>query len=89
MPSTPKPTRWRLLATLGIPAGGLQVVAGGPSWFHPGRSGTLQFGPKNVIGAFGEIHPNVLKALDLKGPLVAFELTLDALAAAERRSRPR
>lgn len=68
-----------LLGTLGIPAGGLQVVAGGPAWFHPGRSATLQFGPKNVVGAFGEIHPKVLKALDLKGPLVAFELNLDAL----------
>jgi phenylalanyl-tRNA synthetase beta chain len=68
-----------LLASLGVPAGGLQVVAGGPSWFHPGRSGTLQFGPKNAIGAFGEIHPNILKALDIKGPLVAFELTLDGL----------
>jgi phenylalanyl-tRNA synthetase beta chain len=68
-----------LLATLGIPSGGLQIVAGGPAWFHPGRSGTLQFGPKNVVGAFGEVHPKVLKALDLKGPLVAFELNLDAL----------
>ncbi|MBZ6076597.1 phenylalanine--tRNA ligase subunit beta [Microvirga puerhi] len=68
-----------LLATLGIPAGGLQVVAGGPSWFHPGRSGTLQFGPKNVVGAFGEVHPKILKALDLKGPLVAFEINLNAL----------
>ena len=68
-----------LLSTLGIPSGGLQIVAGGPSWFHPGRSGTLQFGPKNVIGAFGEIHPNVLKALDVKGPVVAFELMLEGL----------
>lgn len=68
-----------LLATLGIPAGGLQIVAGGPAWFHPGRSGTLQFGPKNIVGAFGEVHPKILKALDLKGPLVAFELNLDAL----------
>jgi phenylalanyl-tRNA synthetase beta chain len=68
-----------LLAALGIPAGGLQIVAGGPAWFHPGRSGILQFGPKNVVGAFGEVHPKVLKALDLKGPLVAFELNLDAL----------
>ncbi|WP_210485296.1 phenylalanine--tRNA ligase subunit beta [Microvirga antarctica] len=68
-----------LLTALGIPAGGLQVVAGGPSWFHPGRSGTLQFGPKMIVGAFGEVHPAVLKALDLKGPLVAFELTLDSL----------
>ncbi|MFC1460109.1 phenylalanine--tRNA ligase subunit beta [Microvirga arabica] len=68
-----------LLAALGIPSGGLQIVAGGPAWFHPGRSGTLQFGPKNVVGAFGEVHPKALKALDLKGPLVAFELNLDAL----------
>jgi phenylalanyl-tRNA synthetase beta chain len=68
-----------LLAALGIPSGGLQIVAGGPAWLHPGRSGTLQFGPKNMVGAFGEVHPKVLKALDLKGPLVAFELNLGTL----------
>ena len=32
-----------------------------------------------MIGAFGEVHPRVLKALDVKGPLVAFEIHLDAL----------
>ena len=37
-----------LLAALGVPTGGLQIVPGGPPWLHPGRSGTLQFGPKNV-----------------------------------------
>jgi len=68
-----------LLAAFGIPTGGLQVVAGGPDWLHPGRSGTLQFGPKNVIGYFGEVHPRVMKALDLKGQIVAFEITLDAV----------
>jgi phenylalanyl-tRNA synthetase beta chain len=68
-----------LLAGLGVPVGGLQMVAGGPAWAHPGRSATLQFGPKGVIGAFGEVHPKVLKALDVKGPLVAFEIVLDAL----------
>ena len=68
-----------LLTALGVPTAGVQVVPGGPDWFHPGRSATLQFGPKNMIGAFGEIHPKILKALDLKGPLVAFEITLDAL----------
>jgi phenylalanyl-tRNA synthetase beta chain len=68
-----------LLAALGVPTGGLQVIPGGPAWLHPGRSGTLQFGPKTVVGAFGEVHPRVLRALDLKGPLVAFEVTLDAL----------
>ncbi|MBA4334519.1 MAG: phenylalanine--tRNA ligase subunit beta, partial [Methylobacterium sp.] len=34
---------------------------------------------KGVIGAFGEVHPRILKALDVKGPLVAFEIHLDAL----------
>jgi phenylalanyl-tRNA synthetase beta chain len=68
-----------LLSGLGIPTGGLQIVAGGPAWAHPGRSATLQFGPKGVIGAFGEVHPKILKALDVKGPLVAFEIHLDVL----------
>ncbi|RYE35353.1 MAG: phenylalanine--tRNA ligase subunit beta [Hyphomicrobiales bacterium] len=68
-----------LLSGLGIPTGGLQIVAGGPAWAHPGRSATLQFGPKGVIGAFGEVHPKILKALDVKGPLVAFEIHLDTL----------
>lgn len=68
-----------LLAGLGVPTGGLQMSAGGSAWAHPGRSATLQFGPKGVIGAFGEVHPKILKALDVKGPLVAFEIHLDAL----------
>ena len=68
-----------LLTALGVPTGGLQVAPGGADWLHPGRSGTLRFGPQNPIGAFGEIHPKVLKAIDLKGPLVAFEITLDSL----------
>ncbi|MGL5362245.1 MAG: phenylalanine--tRNA ligase subunit beta, partial [Bosea sp. (in: a-proteobacteria)] len=70
-----------LLSSLGIPTGGLQLVAGGPAWAHPGRSAKLQFGPKTIIGAFGEVHPETLKALDVKGPLVAFELWLDPLPA--------
>ncbi|GJE60204.1 phenylalanine--tRNA ligase subunit beta [Methylobacterium trifolii] len=68
-----------LLTALGIPTGGLQVAAGGPAWLHPGRSGTLRFGPRTEIGWFGEVHPRVMKALDLKGTLVAFEIVLDAL----------
>jgi phenylalanyl-tRNA synthetase beta chain len=68
-----------LMTSLGVPTGGLQVVAGGPDWLHPGRSGTLRFGPKGVVGVFGELHPRILRALDVKGPLVAFEITLDTL----------
>jgi len=55
-----------------------QVIAGGPSWYHPGRSGTLKLGNKEVA-YFGELHPKVLAALGLKGAHVAFELFLEAL----------
>jgi phenylalanyl-tRNA synthetase beta chain len=34
---------------------------------------------------FGELHPRVLAALDLPGPIVAFELDLDAIADPKRR----
>ncbi|WP_158810706.1 phenylalanine--tRNA ligase subunit beta [Beijerinckia sp. L45] len=70
-----------LLDALGVPTGGLQVVAGGASAFHPGRSAVLRFGPKGVLGSFGEIHPSVLAAMDVAGPLVGFELILDDIPA--------
>jgi phenylalanyl-tRNA synthetase beta chain len=66
-----------LLGAVGAPLGALEIVPGGPPWFHPGRSGTLQFKPKNVVGYFGELHPRVLDQLGIAGPLVAFELRLD------------
>src|SRR6476646_5373789 len=75
-----------LLDALGVASGGLQVAPGGPAWFHPGRSGTLQFGPKGVIGHFGELHPSVLQALDAEGPHVAMEIILDALPPAKARA---
>jgi phenylalanyl-tRNA synthetase beta chain len=75
-----------LLEALGVPTGGLQVVAGGPSSFHPGRSGILRFGPKGVIGAFGEIHPSVLAALDVIGPMAGFELILDDIPAPKSKA---
>ena len=57
----------------------MQVVPGGPAWFHPGRSGTIQIGPQNVLGYFGELHPRSLEALDAEGPLVAFEVILERI----------
>ena len=66
-----------VLAAAGVPAQSIQVVPGGPTWFHPGRSGTLQMGPQTVLGHFGELHPQALEALDAEGPLVAFEVILE------------
>jgi phenylalanyl-tRNA synthetase beta chain len=65
-----------LLASLGAPVDNLQVTTDAPSWYHPGQSGQLRLGP-NVLAAFGTLHPRVVKALDVKGPAVAFEIFLD------------
>jgi phenylalanyl-tRNA synthetase beta chain len=65
-----------LLSALGAPVENLQATADAPGYYHPGRSASLRLGP-NVLAQFGEIHPKVMKALDLKGPAVAFEIFLD------------
>jgi phenylalanyl-tRNA synthetase beta chain len=75
-----------VLSAAGAPAAALQIVPGGPSWLHPGRSGTIQIGPQNVLGYFGELHPAALKALGADGPLVAFEVVLDRIS--EPKARP-
>ncbi|MDF2366245.1 phenylalanine--tRNA ligase subunit beta [Sneathiella sp.] len=66
-----------LLEAVGGPAGSVQVVTGAPEWYHPGRSGVMQLGPKNRLASFGEIHPRVLEAMKVKGPIVGFEIYLD------------
>ncbi len=68
-----------LLNGIGVAADKFQCVAGAPEHYHPGRSGTLQLGPKNIIAHFGEIHPRILKAFDVDETIVAFEITLDVL----------
>jgi phenylalanyl-tRNA synthetase beta chain len=68
-----------LLAGLGFDANRAQVARAAPAWFHPGRSGVLRLGPKTVLAAFGEIHPEVLATLDVSGAAAAFEVYLDAL----------
>jgi len=68
-----------VLAAAGAPMQALQVVPGGPAWLHPGRSSTIQMGPKNVIGHFGELHPRTLATLKAEGPLVGFEVILEAI----------
>jgi phenylalanyl-tRNA synthetase beta chain len=69
-----------LLEELGAPVGSLQLAQGqNRDWWHPGRSARLQLGPKTVIVEFGALHPRVLKALDADGPMLAFEIVLDAV----------
>lgn len=63
-----------------------QVSSDAPAWYHPGRSGALRLGPKNVLASFGELHPRVLAAYDLTGPVAAFEVMLDTLPAPKARA---
>ncbi|QOZ65135.1 phenylalanine--tRNA ligase subunit beta [Bradyrhizobium arachidis] len=74
-----------VLAAAGAPMQALQIVAGGPAWLHPGRSGTIQIGPQNVLGYFGEVHPRALEALGADGPLVVFEVILDRIPEAKKK----
>jgi phenylalanyl-tRNA synthetase beta chain len=67
-----------LLQTFGAPVDNLQVLPEAPGYYHPGRSAVLRLGP-TILAQFGELHPNVLKACDLKGPAVGFEVFLDRL----------
>ncbi|HEY2758235.1 MAG TPA: phenylalanine--tRNA ligase subunit beta [Pseudolabrys sp.] len=81
-----KADAFAVLAAAGAPMQALQVVAGGPAWFHPGRSGTIQMGPKNILGVFGELHPRILAALKVEGPVVGFEVILENIPAAKARA---
>jgi phenylalanyl-tRNA synthetase beta chain len=61
------------------------VTAGAPAWFHPGRSGTIALGPKQLAW-FGELHPRILAAFDLKIPVAGFEINLDAIPEPKKKA---
>jgi phenylalanyl-tRNA synthetase beta chain len=75
-----------VLEAAGAPVDKLQIEPGGPSWYHPGRSGTIKLGPKMVLGTFGEFHPLVLETLDVSGPLAGFEVFVDAIPEPKRKA---
>ncbi|MEE1569866.1 MAG: phenylalanine--tRNA ligase subunit beta, partial [Alphaproteobacteria bacterium] len=61
-----------------------------PSWYHPGRSGSLCLavkpkGPKTVLAHFGEIHPGILSRLDVKGSAAGFELFLNEVPEPKKK----
>lgn len=78
-----------VIESSGMAASGLQISRDAPSWYHPGRSGVLRLGT-NVVARFGEIHPAILEGLDVKGPVVGFEVLLENIPQARKKgaSRP-
>jgi phenylalanyl-tRNA synthetase beta chain len=75
-----------VLEALGIDIAKVQVVAQGPDWYHPGRRGRIQLGPKLILASFGEFHPFVLEAMDAQGPVCGFEVWLDAMPQPRRKA---
>jgi len=59
-------------------------------WYHPGRSGLLSLGsvdgPK--LAYFGEIHPSIIKKMDLKvESILGFEIFLDNIPESKKKIR--
>jgi len=72
------------LEACGAPGDKAQVSRDAPEYFHPGRSGALRLG-KNVLAYFGELHPMVLDKMDVKGPVVGFEIFLDNIPEPKKK----
>lgn len=77
-----------LLEAAGAPSASLQLTMGAGATWHPGRSATLGLG-KNVLAAFGELHPRVAKALDLPAGSVTAEIYLDSIPVPRTTERAR
>jgi phenylalanyl-tRNA synthetase beta chain len=79
------------LRLLGLNPDGMPLTRDAPAWFHPGQSGSVKLGPKQVLGHFGLLHPEVAERYDLDAPVAVFELHLDAVPlpkAKAGRARP-
>ena len=58
-----------------------------PNYYHPGKSGRifLNKGKEKIVAFFGDIHPSILKKLDIKAEaLVGFEIFLDNIKLAKK-----
>lgn len=75
------------LAELNVPETSLNTTADAPSYYHPGRSGQLRQGPKQVLGRFGELHPRVARHFGLSGTVALFELFPDKVPLPKKKRK--
>ncbi|MGO3518078.1 MAG: phenylalanine--tRNA ligase subunit beta [Acetobacter cibinongensis] len=76
-----------LLTQLGLSPDALSTTADAPAWYHPGRSGVVRQGPKNMLAYFGELHPSLLQAAGIDVPVVGFEVFMDSVPDPKRRKK--
>ncbi|SDD32368.1 phenylalanyl-tRNA synthetase beta chain [Paracoccus isoporae] len=76
-----------ILSEIGAPAK-FQIDRKLDGWWHPGRSGNIQLGP-NRLASFGEVHPKILREMDVKGPAVAFTIHIPNIPLPKSRTTTR
>lgn len=76
-----------VLSAVGAPAKA-QINRKLDGWWHPGRAGNIALGP-NVLATFGEIHPRVLRDLDVKGSAVGFTIHIANIPFPKTRTATR
>jgi len=74
------------LAAMGAKVDNLQIVKGASDYFHPGRSGRLQMGPKKILAEFGQMHPGVMSQMGIDAPVMGFEIWPDEIPSPRKKS---
>ena len=80
----------RTLNEVGIDNSKIAVSNKTKKWYHPGRSGLLSLGSTNgpELAYFGEIHPSIIKRLDLRtDSVLGFEIFLDNIPESRKKIR--
>ena len=80
----------RTLNEIGIDDSELVITNKTKKWYHPGRSGMISLGSPNgpELVYFGEMHPSIIKRLDLRvESVLGFEIFLDNIPDQKKKSR--
>jgi len=80
----------RILNEIGIQSSKIAVSNKTKKWYHPGRSGLLSLGSSSgpELGFFGEIHPSIIKKLDIRSDnVLGFEIFLDNIPESRKKMR--
>jgi len=81
---------FRTLNEIGIDSSKIAVSNKTKKWYHPGRSGLLSLGSTSgpELAYFGEIHPSIIKKLDLRTDnILGFEIFLDNIPETRKKIR--
>jgi phenylalanyl-tRNA synthetase beta chain len=77
-----------VLETMGVDTRNVQLTTEGvPSYYHPGKSGCMRLGPKQVLGWFGALHPRVNRAWDIEEEMFVFEAVLSSIPTRKKKDR--